>query len=227
VSPRLIYLHGFASGQRSQKAVLFREYFSRMGFELDVPDLNPPDFRDLTVGAMVHQVEDILAASSRPASLIGSSLGGYIASLVASRTEAVHSLVLLAPAFDLRARWTSRLGPEGLRAWKRLGSVSIYHHAFGENRPLAYRFYEESEGYPAYPDISRIPVLAFHGRHDEVIPPGPMQTFSQGHDNVDLRIVDDTHELIETAPIIVEEAFRFLERTLLTGDGVGYCCKSP
>lgn len=215
MTPRLIYLHGFASGQRSKKAALFCEYFARKGIELEVPDLNPPDFRDLTVGAMAQQVEGLLAASSSPASIIGSSLGGYIASLVASRGGSLRSLILLAPAFDLRTRWASRLGPEGLRAWKRLGSVPIYHHGFGENRPLAYRFYEESEGYPPYPDISRIPVLAFHGRHDEVIPLEPLETFFQGHENVDFRIVDDTHELIETAPTIMKETSSFLERTLL------------
>jgi len=207
--PRLIYLHGFASGPKSKKAALFQRHFEARGLDLEVPDLNPPHFRDLTVGRMVEKVETLFD-SRLPVALIGSSLGGYLASYVASRHSNVAALVLLAPAFDLRARWASRLGPEGLKAWQRLGAVPIYDHPLGGEQELAYRFFEESEGYPAYPDVGSTPTLVFHGRRDEVIPLAVVERFACDRKNVTLRVVDDGHDLLESAPLILDESFNFL-----------------
>ena len=63
---RVTYLHGFASGPRSTKAVKLAETFARRGLEVLVPDLNLPDFEHLRIGSMVEHVRSRLARSMRP-----------------------------------------------------------------------------------------------------------------------------------------------------------------
>ena len=209
---RIVYLHGFASGPRSKKSSTFRETLEPLGWLVDIPDLNPTDFRDLTVGGMLTLSESVIRRSApEPVALVGSSLGGYLAATLAGYCSQVAALVLLAPAFDLRSRWAQRLGPDALRTWQRLGTIGIYHHGLKAEQPLAYKFYEESEGYPAFPEIGATPTLIFHGRHDDTVPVETAQRFALGRPNVDLRILDDGHELLESAQQIVEEARQFFE----------------
>ena len=209
--PPIVYLHGFASGPQSRKAGLFRERFAARGHTVSVPDLNPADFRDLTVGGMLQAVEKALSDVHAPAVLIGSSLGGYLAALCGGRSAGVKALILIAPAFDLRARWVSRLGPDAIQAWRRLGTIAIFHHGKGEEMPLSHRFFEESELYPAIPDVGELPVLVFHGRRDDVIPVETVERFARGKRNVTLRLLDDVHDLVESAPYLLEESARFID----------------
>ena len=64
-----------------------------------------------------------------PVVLIGSSMGGYLASLYAARHPEVLRVVLLAPAFGFARRWTETLDPSQLEEWKRTGWLSLYHFA--------------------------------------------------------------------------------------------------
>lgn len=212
--PRVAYFHGFASSPRSRKASLFRDHLAARGEVLAVPDLNPPDFRNLTVGGLLQSVEKAVSALASPSVVIGSSLGGYLAAWVAGRTDRVKAAVLLAPAFDLRRRWEERLGPEALAAWKRLGAIPVFHHGASAEMPLDYRFYEESAGFPAFPDPGSKPILIFHGRRDAIIPLAAINRFAAGRANVTLRVVDDEHDLLESMPEILLEVSAFLSGIL-------------
>jgi uncharacterized protein len=81
----VIYLHGFASSARSGKASFFAQRCREAGIEFEAPDLNVPDFSTLTVTRMLDQTRALLDRASGPATLMGSSLGGYVAVLAAAR----------------------------------------------------------------------------------------------------------------------------------------------
>ncbi len=104
---RVLYLHGFASSPGSRKASFFAERLARLGFEVDVPDLAEGDFKGLTISGQLRAVERL--ARNERMILIGSSLGGYVASLYAARHPEVQSLILLAPAFRFFELWRSEL----------------------------------------------------------------------------------------------------------------------
>src|SRR4051812_1388544 len=107
---RFLWLHGFASSPASSKAAWVAARLADRGLRLEIPALNDPAFFDLTVSRMLQRLDDLAPAG--PVSLVGSSLGGYTAALwAAARPERVHRLALLAPAFDLAARWQARMGP--------------------------------------------------------------------------------------------------------------------
>ena len=98
---RVLYLHGFASGPSSGKAQWFRRAFAERGIELEIPDLVEGGFENLTITGQLGVIER--AAKGEPVSLIGSSMGGYLAALYASRHPEAARLVLLAPGVSLSA----------------------------------------------------------------------------------------------------------------------------
>ncbi|TBW55886.1 esterase [Marinobacter halodurans] len=80
--PRLIYLHGFRSSPQSQKVTELRGWLADSGLpvELVAPELGfSPD------EAVAHVEQAVEDAGKRPCGLMGSSLGGYYATVVAAR----------------------------------------------------------------------------------------------------------------------------------------------
>ena len=73
------------------------------------------------------------AAAGDPISLIGSSMGGYLAALYAARHPEVARAVLLAPAFGFARRWAERLGPARVEEWRRTGAMYVYHYSEGRD----------------------------------------------------------------------------------------------
>src|SRR5690242_18341270 len=106
---RILYLHGFASGPRSSKARYFHERLTKAGARVEVPDLAAGDFERLTITGQLGVIARL--AAGEPVSLIGSSLGGYLAALYAARHPEVRRVVLLAPGFAFARRWPEWLGP--------------------------------------------------------------------------------------------------------------------
>ncbi len=164
---RVIYLHGFASGPSSSKARYFHQRLEAAGFSVTVPDLAEGNFEGLTLSGQLGVIGRAAAGGS--VSLIGSSMGGYLAALYAARHADVERVVLLAPAFGFARRWTEHLGPEAIEAWRRSGAMDVFHYGQGRNCALGYQLMEDAAQYEDYPDV-RQPCLIFHGIHDDVVP---------------------------------------------------------
>jgi pimeloyl-ACP methyl ester carboxylesterase len=144
-------------------------------------------------------------AAGKPVSLIGSSMGGYLAALYAARHPAVQRLVLLAPAFRFAARWKERLGPEQTADWRRLGYMEVFHYAERRSVKLAPDLLDDAERYEDFPDFPQ-PALIFHGENDDVVPAAYSQEFASRHSNAQLEILNSGHELTDVleymAPVI-------------------------
>ncbi|HUA22167.1 MAG TPA: YqiA/YcfP family alpha/beta fold hydrolase [Bryobacteraceae bacterium] len=190
---RFIYLHGFASGPGSRKARFFEERFAELGMGLEVPDLTEGNFSGLTLSGQLAVVERI--AGDEPVSLIGSSMGGYLAALFAARHPEVEKLVLLAPAFSFLSRWPETLGEEAMENWRRTGRLRIFNYAMVQDADLGYQLIEDAAQYEAYPEFAQ-PALIFHGRNDTTVPADYSVTFAAQHPNADLRLLESDHELV-------------------------------
>ena len=99
---RILYLHGFASSPASSKARFFAARLRAAGARVEIPDLAAGDFEHLTITGQLRVIEQ--AAAGEPVALMGSSLGGYLASLYAARHPEVSRVILLAPAFQFARR---------------------------------------------------------------------------------------------------------------------------
>jgi pimeloyl-ACP methyl ester carboxylesterase len=192
--PRLVYLHGFASGPGSTKASYFRARLADLGVDLAVPDL-APDFRNMTIGGELAVVEQALAEG--PAILIGSSLGGYLAALAAERQpDRVPGLVLFAPAFGFVERWQSRLGDEVVARWRREGTLRVFHYGKSREEPLGIELLDEGRAHPTLPDPP-CPALVFAGRRDASVPLDAIEPFAAARAGRELVVLDAGHELTE------------------------------
>ena len=197
---RTIYLHGFASGPASKKASFFRD----RTHTLEIPALAAGDFEHLTITGQLNVIEEL--AAGEPVSLIGSSLGGYVAALYASRHAEVAKVVLMAPAFGFARRWSET--PEAA-GWRETGFLDVYHYAEKRQRRLSYGLIEDSLRYPEFPDFQQ-PALIFHGIHDTVVPAELSAEFARSHRNARLRLLDSDHELLNVLDVIWQETGPFL-----------------
>jgi hypothetical protein len=208
----LLYLHGFASGPSSKKAQILKARFAARGIDMTLPDLTPGDdgFERSSPSSMLAIAERLLDAAAPPHAVIGSSLGGYLASVAASRDPSIEKLVLLAPAFRLFERWDARTTAEERVRWRAEG-LEVDHHASGRKRRLGWQFHEDARGWPPFPEV-RVPALVFAGRRDETVPLEDIQAWCARTPAARLVELDDGHELVDSIDRIFDEASAFLFR---------------
>lgn len=204
---RFIYLHGFASGPQSRKARFFGERLSEAGLRLESPDLSAGDFLGLTIGGQLSVLERLAAGD--PVTLIGSSLGGYLAALYAARHPETRRVLLLAPAFGFNQRWESMVGAAGFEQWRQTGKLSVYHYSAGRNCDLGFQIYEESQKWEPFPSFPQ-PAQIYHGRKDTVVFPEVSERYSATHPNTTVTLLDSDHELTDVLPEIWQRAAPFL-----------------
>ena len=204
---RFVYLHGFASGPSSRKARFFEERFRELGIGLEIPDLAEGDFRNLTISGQLSVIERLCGGD--PVSLVGSSMGGYLAALYAARNPEVKKLVLMAPAFSFASRWPETLGAQAMEQWKRTNALRVFHYSEGREAELGYQLIEDALQYEAYPECAQ-PALIFQGLHDTVVPPKFAETFAARHSNASLRMLDSDHDLVNVLDEMWRETERFL-----------------
>jgi uncharacterized protein len=206
----ILYLHGFASGPSSRKARVLSERFAAIGVRLAVPDLTPGDdgFERSSPSSMLAVAERALAGARPPHAIVGSSLGGYLAAVIASRSPEIERLVLLAPAFRLFERWSARLTDAQKADWKANG-LETFHYASNRQRRIGWQFFEDAARFPAFPAV-RVPALCLAGTRDETVPFADVEAFVTRTPTARLVPLDDGHELAASLDRIFDEGRAFL-----------------
>ena len=217
MKPLFLYLHGFASSPASTKARAFDAWARSHDLPIRLLDLRVPSLEHLLLSAMqdrvITAIDDALNAAPEPrrVCLIGSSLGGLTACRVAEIDARVGALFLMAPAFDLAARWQARLG-SAWSAWKTTGSLEIDDHSTRQKARVHWRFVEELAEIDAargvYPALN-IPTRIVHGTADDVVDIEVSRMWVSGKPNAQLVEVADGHELGASIPRILQEANDF------------------
>jgi len=206
---RIIYLHGFASSPSSGKARFFADRLRASGARVDIPALDAGDFEHLTISGQLRLIEQLAAGD--PVSLIGSSMGGYLAAIYAAQHPETARVVLLAPAFCFAQRWQERMGAAAVKAWRASGAVQVYHYGDNRDHRLSPALLDDGLAYEDYPDF-RQPALIFHGEHDDVVPASYSATFAASHPNARLEILDSGHDLLNVLDYMAPKVEAFLIR---------------
>ncbi len=206
----MVYLHGFASSPASGKAQRFAKECAARGIGFSCPDLNDPSFETLTVTRMLEQTKAAIAAGAPgPVTLVGSSLGAFVAVHAAALDTSgrVSRLVLMAPAFDFGGNRLRQLGEHGIEQWRAEGSLEFFPYAHHQPRRVWFKLYEDAAQYDAFGLRLTQPIQIFQGCHDDTVLPSTVSAWAEGRPNVELTWLDDGHQLAESVEIVVKGVF--------------------
>jgi uncharacterized protein len=205
-----IYLHGFASGPNSNKARVFKKRFDELNIPLHIPDLQEDDFENLTLSRQVKFVQTIIDAERhKKFALIGSSMGGYLASLLAQNRESVKALYLMAPGFNFLNRWRKKL-----KIFE-TPLISVFHYRYNKEVFLNTYLFRDAEIWESLPLERNIPTFIVHGLHDETVDIEESRKFVSKHPWCQLRELDSDHGLLSSVDWIVEDCIQFFKNQSL------------
>lgn len=200
----LVYLHGFSSAPGGQKGAFTRRWAEARGIRFHAPDLNLPTFETLTVTAQVEAVEALLRGLAAPPVLVGSSLGGFIATAVAQQGAALNALILLAPATAFARRRKDSPSWAGYRA---RGEMEVYHHGERRFQRLGPGLLQDL---PSWMDDEAwrisVPTRILHGRADEAVPLAESEAYAARNPGARLEVLEDDHGLLAPASLARLEA---------------------
>lgn len=172
-----------------------QQRFDELGITLAVPDLNLIDFATVTLSDQLDYLEHNYFADGEAITVIGSSLGGFLAVQLAARNVLVEKLVLLAPAFGFGQRIVDAIGAENIANWQQSGVRQFYHYGLKQNLNLHFQFIVDAQNYSEDQLTRSLPTLIFHGVHDDVVPVGLSQEYAQERSQVILNLLEDDHAL--------------------------------
>lgn len=217
-----IYLHGFASSPGSAKARVFQERFRARSLDLLIPDLAGGDFEHLT---LTRQVECVTALIDRGAckevGVIGSSMGGYLAALVAEQLPEVKALYLMAPGFGFLRRWRGTMGWDA--GVKMPGKIQVFHYGFNEDRPLSTALFVDAERWERTPLRRAVPTRIVHGIHDDTVPVAESREYARTRPWCRLKELDADHGLMDAAGWMADDCMAFFSECGLLSEIDGAC----
>ena len=207
-----IYLHGFASGPGSNKAKAFKKRFDELGISIHVPDLQQGDFENLTLTGQIELVQGIIdKKKDKNFGLIGSSMGGYLASLIAQTRESVQALFLMAPGFNFLNRWRKKLDISKTTA----ELIPVFHYRYNKEVRLNTYLFRDAETWESLPLDRKIPTFIVHGLHDETIDIEESRNFVREKSFCSLKELDSDHGLLSCIDSIIEDSLGFFNQQKL------------
>mmetsp|Transcript_100712 Transcript_100712/g.291108 ORF Transcript_100712/g.291108 Transcript_100712/m.291108 type:complete len:254 (+) Transcript_100712:74-835(+) len=202
-SPGVVYLPGFMSEMSGGKAVALERWCREAGrqftrFDYSGVGESTGEFADGTISAWAADAEAILdEVATGPQVLVGASMGGWIAALLAARRgpERVVGVVGVAAAPDFVERWWATLSEEAreeLRATGRHYRSSAYSD---EPYLLTMRLLEDGRQHLVLggPLLANCPVRLLHGMRDLDVPWGDSVRLAEMvcHGNVLVELIKD------------------------------------
>ncbi len=114
-----------------------------------------------------------MIADGPPLTIIGSSLGGWLAWMLGQERTQVRQLLLLAPAFNMMGKRANDITPARRAQWQQTGRMPWDDDALHRDYPLSWKWVVESETLWAQrvEQPRRVPTTILHGLQDTVILP--------------------------------------------------------
>jgi len=114
-----------------------------------------------------------------PLTIVGNSLGGWIAWLMAQEFQDIERLILVAPAFNMMGVRARSISEERRRVWLTSGWMSWDDEPAHKDWPLSWKWVEESDTYwkTSFDQLRPVKTTILHGLQDTVILPSGSSEF--------------------------------------------------
>jgi predicted esterase YcpF (UPF0227 family) len=208
---KIIYLHGFASGQETFKGQFFKEKI-RLKYKQDViiPDLNVPSFETMTFN---DQIELIAKELDEPTIIIGSSLGAFLAVLLAEKFPTIKGLILLAPAFEFYSRFLKRFDEKTYEIFKERKYIEFFHQQEKKFKKFSFQSFINAKKYEKEVYLLEQNSVVFHGYNDTDVPYELSIKYLSNKKHCKLFFFNDDHSLVSSLPKIWEISSEFINLT--------------
>ncbi|MGD9500950.1 MAG: alpha/beta hydrolase [Methyloceanibacter sp.] len=207
--PGLLWLSGFLSDMASTKALALADWAEARGvamlrFDYSGHGLSQGDFLDATIGDWLEEASamlGLLLEKTPRAIVVGSSMGGWIALLLARKLAAegglrkLAGLVLIAPAWDMTRRLMWNRMSDDEKTILACDGVFYQPSLYGDPYPITKRLIEEGRKHlmGAGPLALDLPVRILQGMRDPDVPWRHALELVEriGADDVELTLVKD------------------------------------
>ncbi|HET9148135.1 MAG TPA: alpha/beta hydrolase [Acetobacteraceae bacterium] len=206
--PCLVFLPGFASDMQGTKALSLRDFCAERGqamLRLDYSGhgASAGCFEDGTISAWTADAEAVIreAAPERRLILAGSSMGGWIALLLALRLKGrVAGLVGIAAAPDFTEELIRPSLTEEQKARLKRDGVLMQPNPYGSPTPITARLLEDGARHLLLrgPIPLSCPIRLLHGQRDEDVPWQTSLRIAELAESEDVRVTlvkDGDHRL--------------------------------
>jgi len=140
-------------------------------------------FRDYTLCDWLDDARRVtkMIADGPPLTIIGSSLGGWLAWILGQEMTQVRQLLLLAPAFNMMGKRAQDIPLERRQQWEQTGWMPWDDDALHRDFPLSWKWVDESETLWAQRlnPPRRVPTRILHGLQDIVLSPSGSWEFTE------------------------------------------------
>ena len=219
---QILFITGFLSKRWGNKSKALAQWCQEKGWGFCCYDVrgfgdSEGQFTDYTLSDWIADAQAVLESleSGAPITIVGNSLGSWIAWLVAQEFPIVEELVLIAPAFNMMGERAKTIHKERLHDWHTAGWMPWDDDPLHKDWPLSWKWVEESETYWAktFDVVRHVKTIILHGEQDTVISPDGSRRFANEllrrdpRFPLDLQLIPGDHRFSSPQPL---ELFRRL-----------------
>jgi pimeloyl-ACP methyl ester carboxylesterase len=207
---QILFITGFLSKRWGNKSKALAQWCEEKGWGFccyDVRGFGESDgaFIDYTLSDWIADARTIITMlkGGLPLTIVGNSLGGWIAWLMGQEFQEIERLILIAPAFNMMGVRARSISDERHHTWHTAGWMPWDDEPTHRDFPLAWKWVEESETYwkESFDRLRPVSTAILHGQEDSVIlPQGSSQFVEQVRSlapsfPVELHLVPGDHRL--------------------------------
>jgi pimeloyl-ACP methyl ester carboxylesterase len=207
---QMLFITGFLSKRWGNKSKALSQWCKENGWGFccyDVRGFGESEgrFIDYTLSDWIADAQAVLdlIKNGPPITIIGNSLGGWIAWLLAQECQEVERLILVAPAFNMMGLRARSIDPDRCHDWHSAGWMPWDNDPLHIEWPLSWKWVEESEAYwkRSFDRMRPVSTAILHGQQDSVILPSGSSQFVEQLQSlapsfpIDLHLVPGDHRL--------------------------------
>ena len=219
---QILFITGFLSKRWGNKSKALAQWCEEKGWGFCCYDVrgfgdSEGTFTDYTLSDWIQDARAVVSTltAGPPLTIVGNSLGGWIAWLMAQEYPVVVKLILVAPAFNMMGVRARSISEERQHAWHTAGWMPWDDEPAHRDFPLAWKWVDESEAYwnTSFDRLRPVSTAILHGREDSVILPQGSSQFVERLRSlapsfpVELHLVPGDHRLSSPEHL---ETFRHL-----------------
>lgn len=177
---QILFITGFLSKRWGNKSKALAQWCEEKGWGFCCYDVrgfgeSEGTFTDYTLSDWIADAQLVLESlkNGPPLTIVGNSLGGWIAWLMAQEFQEIERLILIAPAFNMMGVRARSISEERRQTWLTSGWMPWDDEPAHKDWPLSWKWVEESDAYwkASFDRLRPVNTTILHGLQDTVILP--------------------------------------------------------